>query len=101
MSCSSVRSMFVCTPESKRAALKLVGSLTWRTFTSSSGGRKAWGPLRGHADHRALRVDERGLLRQANESHVMAGEGEFHAQQRSIRRAEDQYFHGMGTKGSM
>ena len=43
MSASMSRRIAVCASESKRAALKLVGSVTCSTLTFSSGGRNACG----------------------------------------------------------
>jgi hypothetical protein len=43
MSFSSCRKIEVCMSLSNLATLKLVGSVTWRTFTFSSGGRIACG----------------------------------------------------------
>jgi hypothetical protein len=43
MSASSLRRIAVCASESKRADLKLVGSLTCSTLIFSSGGRNACG----------------------------------------------------------
>ncbi len=61
MSASRSRRMAVCASEGKRATLKLVGRLTCRTFTLSSGGRNACGSgLQRHAV-RVEAVPDRGI----------------------------------------
>ena len=76
ISVSSFLSISVCESESNLADLKLVGSLTCKTLTGSSGGRNACGRERqaGQADDHARRNKGSGRWHQRAHAHLPEGE---------------------------